>query len=911
MPLSYKDDEKQDERLDPYADSARELYHQEQDAYDREFNDIADNYDATADDQQENTNIAQQKQKTKNIDEAKEQEAAAGGWTNNVDNNTQSKEKGGFKAFFKKKGAAATIVTLLLGGSFGMSVLFSPGIAIVQLKEIMLNDLNDQLAATDIRSDHLLNAKLNSLERGLGVCSNIVNIGCKYSRMSKKMVANFQKAGFVIEPSEPDARFGGTKPTKITFPPTKVGEPGFVATNPTEMRNHLLNNPSARSAIRKAFNPKFASFSDSIAKKVFARFKSDKSQKVTGTTEEEMNQSITEATAGATAGIDADGHLTDDDGRKYVLDDQGNKVYESGDGSDLDRFNEIAERNRTNLSEIAEQASTSTTGSTAVGKLLSRAGKGVLATGIADTGCTVYNTGRAVAAAAKVARALQLFQYAMVFFNVADRIKAGDATAEEATLLGDKLTAVDTNKEVQDESSVEGVDDEGNIISAPVPNPYYGANAFDSPGYKTAAYNEAPTLTSRDLQYTVGGGLSGKLSNVMDAIATVVGGSRQNIRATCSVVQSWWVRSIGLAVGLASAIGSFGVSTALSIAGSVAIGFALPFLQAALADIIKGNTVSGATKGVDSGDAVFAGSGVLFGNMAMGHGLAPAGKKDLKQYLAVSNDVKNDYIAMETYEAKDTPFDITKQYSFLGSAVRKINPAVIKSTASMSGALITVPSLLSTAFTGLVPHAQAYEKFNDERFSKCVDDAYAELGIDADVFCNVRYYMSPEQLAMDPLVAAQWMTDNGHIEPDGTPKSDEYKDWIKFCTEREDGWGETSNDDPGDQVDKEIGKICVEKNEQTTYFPVLFLDKLLQESMDGEGDTSSSQAAFTIPADAAKVSFQPQSTKSTNKTEVVVHTRTTTSPLTYAHSPSYQTPIAYKDEERSIRFTSPKAYTMS
>jgi hypothetical protein len=488
------------------------------------------------------------------------------------------------------------------------------------------------------------------------------------------------------------------------------------------------------------------------------------------------------------------------------------------------------------LEEIESKASAADIGSNAVGSALRSGLRGASVLGAADTACTVYNTGRAIAAAAKVTRALQLVQYFVVFANVADRIKAGVATPEEVEYVGDRLTAVDTREEVVDESSVWEGDSAEDAEAVPHENPYYGANAFDSAGYHVAAYNDAPLLTSQDMQFLIGGGLTGTLSTVLDEIADLFHG-RENIRDSCKVVQSWWARGIGLVAGVVSAIGSFGVSTMVSIGASVAIGFAMPFLTAMLADIIAGKVVSSGTKGVDSGNANFAGAGALFGALAGGHGMTPSNKEGLEKYLAATEQVNQDRIAAETYEAQKTPFDVYNQYSFLGSFVRKINPALIKSTASVSGALQNIPSLLGVAMSNIIPSASAQQEFNPERFQKCDDEGYEELGIDADIFCNVRFTFTPEQLAMEPDDVAVYMIDNGHIEEDGTPKSDTYKDWVTHCAERLDGYGEASDEGEAND-DGAIGLTCVRKDksdeelERLDNFGVYLMYFVLEETKE-------------------------------------------------------------------------------
>jgi len=717
------------------------------------------------------------------------------------------KQKGKI-GLLKKKGPLGAILALFFGGGFASFMLFSPGVAIVQFKEVLMGDLNDQVRAMDTLDGTLMRAKLGSIQSG--ICNKTLpSIRCKFSTMSKREVQRFRDAGIEIEPNEPNHNFERTKPTKLIF------SDGTEITNPNELREYLRNNPSALSTMRKAFNPKFAGLYSEVSRRVFAGFKTDRTQKVEGNTDEERNQSIDAATAGETAGIDANGYRTDEEGRHYVVNDQGVPVYPEGTenipaGSVIDQgqFDSIVGDNLALFDKLENAASDA--GKNAFGSLLSSGLRGASVLGAADTACTVYNTGRAIAAAAKIARALQLVQFFVVFANVADRIKASVAAPEEVEYIGDRLTAIDTREEVVDESSIWEGDSAEDAEAVPHENPYYGANAFDSAGYHVAAYDEAPILTSQDMQFLIGGGLTGKLSTVLDAIAERFNG-RENIRDSCKVVQSWWARGVGLVAGVVSAIGSFGASTVVSIGASVAIGFAMPFLTAMLADIIAGKVVSSGTQGVDAGNANFAGAGALFGALAGGHGMTPASSEEFESYVAATEQVNQDRIAAETYEAQKTPFDVYNQYSFLGSFVRKINPSLIKSTASVSGALQNIPSLLGVAMSNIFPSASAQQTFNPERLKRCNDEGYNDLGIDADVFCNVRFAFTPEQLAMEPDDVAEYMVNNGHIEEDGTAKSDEYKNWKTNCAERQDGYGEASdegaaNDDGG------IGLTCVRKD---------------------------------------------------------------------------------------------------
>lgn len=854
--LTPNSKKEQDEAHNPFQQDA-----------DTQFNNATSGYKSTADELKELEDYANNSSgvddieryandpanATKERQDVKDKEESAPNDINYTGSGNQEpgkKQKFSFKPGEWKKGPMGVIVAIILGGGGLMGGMSLPALGPVQLKETMLKSLNDQVAAMTEADTHLLRTKLKTMQAGFSVCSKAVSIRCKFSTLSKREVKRLKDAGFTIEPDNGDAR---TKPTKIIFPSEQPngGGPRKEATNPQEMRDVTKGNIKAQSALLKGYNPKFGGITDKVANAMLGKLHIDKRSKLTPGNPEDMEKQLGEAAQGLAGELDSKGYKTDKDGRNYVLDDKGNKVFESGEGSDAAKFAEIRDQNLAFIGDIRDQMADAEPGRSAVGSMLGSVGRGLRITGALDTACTVYNAARALAAAAKVARALQLAQFAATLDTEADKIKAGKGDEETASFLGSAMGAADLQKTIRDENTITGVDSDGNPIYAEAPNPHYMKTAYDSKGYKLAAYDnplDAGPLDSREQQFTIGGGLTGTLTGVLDTITTTLGlgndaAGRAAIQGVCSVVQSWWMRTIGLVGGIISGIGSFGATTAISVGASVAIGFALPFLKAALADTLAGKVVSGKTKGMDMGNASFAGNGEVLGKMAAARGLKPANLTTQKAYQLVANRVNDEYVAVETYEARATPFDVMNQYSFLGSLVRTINPIAVKSSASLSGALISVPTLIGTAFNGLIPFAHAAEVFNAERYKQCADLGYEMLGINADAFCNVRFILTDKQLGMlsDPDAIAVWMENNGHIDDEGNAKSDAYNRWLKACTQRDDGWGETANDEPED-YDAESGKICMEESTDNDYFAVFTLLKTSQESRETAPDNNSESA---------------------------------------------------------------------
>ena len=794
------------------------------------------------------------KNASSNIDDARDRESnssqptagsANSSWAQNYTGKKANKSFLPSKVNLKKKGPLGLIIGLVFGGGFGLSMLMTPGLGIVHLKEVLTDGLSDHLSAVTVRQDHLLRSKLKQVQAGAGVCGTKITIRCKFGSMSKREIERFKKAGFEVK-TEP-AGTGALGRERIT---SMVAPNGEKINNPSDLLKS--KDPQMRGYLHKAMTPKYLSFANPSG--WMKRLGVSKAPILEGTDKKSLDESFNKATSGDA--LDSSGPRkvqTDADGNEYVIDDNGNRVpkgdprYESVRNTPVD--------NAPKASELAKKADVGSH----TGNFLNSAAKGVAVTGVADTACTVYNTAQAISAASKVIRAAQLASFAMIFLNTADKIKAGDAKPEEVSYLGDNLTYTDQRKMISDEKTVQAASNPSDITLDERKNPYYGKSAFDSAGYHVGAFNDAPILSSRDMQFAVGGSLMGSFSSVSSAITDRLGNSRSEIRSTCQTVQSWWARGAGLVAGIVVGAGSFGWGSAALIGASVAVGFALPFLVAALADILAGKVVDSNTKGVDSGNAIFAGTAVLNGEIAKDYGMKPASREDFNNYLASTQGVRQQNIQAERVMAQSTPFDIYNKYSFLGSLSRSIYPTALKAKQQPFVAFLSSPLSISSALSGLSTSANAAssEEFNQDRFDRCKDEGYDEIGVDADVFCNVRYSLSDKELNMDPLENIDWMIDNNYITEEGEPADSDngntFKEWVTYCAEREDGWGETSEDEGGN-----IGENCVKDSDPYPHFRVFRMDQKIDSSMSGENDQattseeSSSQSTSSLVTGEAK-----------------------------------------------------------
>lgn len=804
---TLKELENTDELYNPYNQRAASLAQQErQTGKDAGLNAGIDQIEKYANDPANST---------KNIDAANQAEQARQGFYTGSGKVNSTNKKFSFKGTLRKKGPIGGLIGIITAIVGLISMVATPGLAAVQLKEILTDDLNDQLTAMDKRSIYVMRAKLNDI--GKGVCTG-VKIRCGFKGMSDRQLNKFKQAGFEVE-TDGKSSFGRNRIKSLSI--TDSGGNKITVTNPSDL-NKALGDKSVRNALRKAFNPKFAGFFDAKWDKFKSRFKLTSRDKLGTGTEDEKRTAVSSAVEGNPGDFDEFSKSS------YATDDNGNPIPDK----ETDTKNALADRGNAALN--ADGVPTSSVLSAGS----SGAIKGLGALGAADVACSVKNSARAVEAGAKIYRYKQLMAYSMVFLTFADSIKAGTATPDQAEYVGNTLTAIDTREMIVDETSVVG--ESG--ADTKVKNPYYGANAFDSAGYKTAMYNDAPTLSARDMQMSIGGGLS------LSMLSTVNQFIKSNGGDNCKIIQNWGVRGLSLIGGIALGVVSFGVYTAASVGASIAISMALPILENYISQMLAGTVADGNTNGVDTGNAIFAGSAALMGGMAMSRGMKPATKEDLRSYAAATAEVQSEYIAMESAEAKDTPFDINNRYSFLGSLARTLLPLKTSSSLSLGGALLNSAHILSS--TALMPaNTQAKSGFNEERFSKCADTGYKEIGIDADIFCNVRYVMSDEEMNMDTDAVRTQMLNWKQVNDDeeGTVVAgSDYEKWLEECTVRDDvGWGETT-----EESNAGTGKNCMNSRDtgsqskygddnRLSHFRVYTMDSDIIAAMDYEAPAAS------------------------------------------------------------------------
>lgn len=737
---------------------------------------------------------------------------ALGAWKTNIGEEKAVEEKkknkrlrrsAAYLKVAKKKGPLTAIILTVIGGGLGIGGLLSPGLLIVNLKEVMVNKFNTQLTSMDIRTTKMLKSKTLG---GVGICSSIVNIRCKYSSMSDYQIKKFKNAGIDIEfdPNEPKTLLNKRKITALNFDNNRITAP--------DLENNLNTNTKFRTAMKKGYNPLFAGFADKIGNKVLFRFGGKKAVVLEGSTDAEKLKSVQKETAAPLS-------TTEDIATPKKGDFDDEAAFRKAEA-------EAADATKAAKALTAEVAEISQTGLKAAAKETTDTLSSIIKiTGPADMACTAYGTIRAVGFAAKVVRAAQLATFALIFLKMADQIKAGgNPNPDDVSYLGKVLTTeVPSNVLNSNGTNVQNADGTNMVVKK---------SATDSFGYKYAANGEVGIMSNTASQFLAGGGLTGTLIGVTSAINSVLG---KHPNTVCKTLNNIFVQIGSATVGVAAAILSGGVEITVKMVAQAAfgvlIGVALTYLPALLKDIVAGVVVDDSTVGEPAGDAITSGSSGLMASLAAETN-SPLTKEQAVTYQNLSNSVATKYA--EEDQLAYGPFDASNRNTFMGSILTKLTPYLVNMS-SLPNSLSSVSSLISNSLSSIAPTSKAATGLE---YDLCQDGDYKDLGLAADPYCNLVYGVPVDALqnisptdVLDKM-AGQIDPITGEVASDSSSTS--YETFLKNCINRTEPIGYT-----GSSFDIEAGKGCLinDSNPMNKYYYLYQIDQRVQQGMDGEDST--------------------------------------------------------------------------
>lgn len=821
-------------------------------------------------------------------------------WTGSGEKTNDKKGFGYFKSgsFMRKKGPIFSIVALIALGVGGPLALLPLGP--IMFVENIVSDLNDQVAAMDSRFLWMARNKIPKADRAEAIkgCGKVVTIRCKFATIGDKQIAKLKYAGITVD-GDTTAIRGRTVPKTYTFRGETFNAKEWAnlidgrAATSIEGNQHPRGSPMSSSAIkaqRLANNARYSSVSDaSFMSRVYKRFGiTKKPPELKGrTTAERVNALLNKAGTSNvgdlkfTKVVDADGNDIPgkDDKPQYTL-----------DGDDSPNPTRYTSDQRAKM----EKAIASIKNYKPPSKLKTGAIGVLSVVGYWDLLCTVKNTIQAATVAAKVANMSQSIQYAAPVLASVHNIKAGEATAEDGETIGTFFSDTDVQKEIADFAGADVNEDKaaGETTFTNIPtkdNPNFGKNALDSELYKMSTNGGVAPSTETRAQFSLGYGQNSLLSS-MSGSAGVLSDVANLGSDTCNVVQSWWARAGGLVAGVALiATGSGALYQGAKAIGTIAVvGSALYALNSVINRALENNLVEDADlehDPVGRGELAWTGTAAMLQEGSKARGMIPASSDEIVAYQSLQQETLVAYNEIEKSQVTNQ-FDIQNEFSFAGGLARSILPFTPSIDDASSYAFLGT-NLLQKSLSSIISPTTLAKPINTDRFKQCDDEAYndKELGIDADVQCNIRYVMPAEDLALDTDVVAKYMEENvvnpetglpeGYSPPDPvtsqagltgfikgageglvdsvTPDSftNDYARFLEFCVYRQMPYGETGKD--GGENDWSTGKKCREKAFPFNYYRIYTLDKTIQEAEDDEGIESSDTAAPTGEAGTISV----------------------------------------------------------
>jgi hypothetical protein len=676
------------------------------------------------------------------------------------------------------------VMALLIVGITSI-ILLSPSLLLVNVKENLVNDLNDGTKAYFDYSNKVLD-----MTSGGGGCDykSDPTIKCKFETMSTYMRQNFSKHGFTISPQEPpdpsDSPLGELYPP----PPDDNQEPperkGTSVTKDTyghsisgKLSEAAAKDSTLREMLYKVYSPRTSLFQDrKFDKRLYDKFNITRETAVGGRTKEEVYESFDKQ-----------------------IDSSGDKIDVNGQGNyGADKLANSAEEWKKIMDNLIRDKN------------------GFKVASIASLACA-YDTYERLAENAIVnARAVTVARYAMNFLTAADAVKAGKSDEMTSmTLSGMLIKDSDAESNATDASSyrtpamfesVQGSIDINNPqnllamltvpgsmmgtlkermletfakgigLSSPAAPPgdgIYNPKSNDPYGWCTAAQSD-PEKFNNEVKFVPGNPPSWYCNVHPQSLATILGYGLLGVELSIEPVY-YIAPTLAVACATLEELPTKLVSTTLT---PLVQGFAEMTFSPAR-NMTKTTGIPYAEQNPSSKDvqdAIFAGTGILLGDMAQSRGLKPVTESDtgnFSNYLKEASLIEQQYESDKRELARAEPFNVYNPYSFVGSiaqttlggqyAATNVIDATMRLTGIFGAALTNVASILSPSTSAMFSQPLA-DSFDASRLSKCgFNDNRRFWGRDgikikADFGCNIRHYMPQSALNKDINSVIEYMT---------------------------------------------------------------------------------------------------------------------------------------------------------
>lgn len=808
--------------------------------------------------------------KSKNLTDNPLSQESVPSFKNNVMGGTHKSRNiaqgGKLKSFFKSKGAMFTAGIVAVGGSglAGLISFMTVGLIPIHVQEIITEKRNSPASSMEMRTDKVFKAKVKGINCKTGFF-------CRLSKASDRNIKNLEKAGFKVEVKEGSNLFG--KKTIISLTHKETGE--VINNNTKDLKRIMRTKPELRASIKQGFSGRFASFLDKIWDKIknlfnLTKVRADNKGKDEQQLQEEANETANSQSKDTQKKPSS---ITETDTDE--VDENGNKKKNKTDRSQADQGSELAEKEIKDLGkEQKGKKASSKFNSKGFSSKLNKALNGI---GAAAVVCGLYTFGNIIYTALKSTKLQILIQFSLTFLSFASKIKAGHATPQEASMVGNSLMDIastggngydkdkDNNKEDKKESTLF----RALKYLADSSTKKDSVAATDSQGYKAMAYgDQIQSLNESAEPFSVGvikdfiGGflnviygdgfiipiINKPLSTILKSFCAIVTSVAVGLAVTAATIAATCIGTAGLGC-VVTVIIKVLLSAALGIAAgkmaSYFLGDLIDKWVGQAATVLVGDLVNKTTIGEDYGNAIMSGAGAV-----MAKNTLAGGGNILSTSEATEFAMENEKIIAEHAEDERrfrSPFDPTTRHTFLGSIVSSIIP-YNRQLATVSGFIPAIMSTAGRSINDIIPTARAAsESASIAANSKvCTDTTITKTGA-TDIFCNVYTGINVELKDKNSDEVIKWLEDNNYLDSQkeadkddfnayiaNNKKGEKFKKYIKWCYDRKVPIGmDADEDEPKYEDGKwEKGRGCNTEEEDKKYFALFLTDVRINQGME-------------------------------------------------------------------------------
>ncbi len=427
---------------------------------------------------------------------------------------------------------------------------------------------------------------------------------------------------------------------------------------------------------------------------------------------------------------------------------------------------------------------------------------------VVNISCGAQDFISAVSAIITAYQAVQIIKTSSAIFEAFQKAKTGEADASPYNELARSMmeptmasyTQVLSVNNDGDALETQTVSRERSAVQAESSYALYRGEAIDGSDLSVQSFNINTVANNafREVQRLVGA--SEKKVSVTAAsfaactsarIAAAAVGAATDVASIigCTVagLGSFGAALLGCIVGAAAEMS--GLQVIASMVLSTLVSFMVPWVAHVLT-----RTIATEVMGEDLGNALVSGGNKLYGGQYQSAGGSVATKDTLPQFFQLQAFEKEEIARYE--RATRSPFDISSQYTFLGSLATKMIP-LTSSMHSTSSFIKGLGDLFTGSLSSLLPRSSAISagiraEEELEYTKKYCPDVYYIGGI-ADATCDPYFISDLSTIDTHPADIIDSIDDEDlKADDDGNPVIQEKSNlarYIVYCGQRSSPWG--------------------------------------------------------------------------------------------------------------------------